>query len=89
MCCSADRYRDLAMVVMLNPQLGPQIAPAGWGEWKPGSTHRLDTAFLRLFAPTGAGAPTASRQLNAQDVGRYSLREVLGGKDGWDPLAVR
>ncbi len=81
--------RDLATVVMLNPQLGPQISPAGWAEWKPGITHRLESAYLRLFAPTGPGAPTASRQLNAQDVGKYSIREVMGGKDGWDPLAIR
>ena len=81
--------RDLAEVVMLNPQLGPQIAPAGFAEWKPGTTHRMETAFFRLYAPTGPGAPTGTRQLPPQDLPRYSLHEVLGGKDGWDPLGVR
>ena len=81
--------RDLSEVVMLNPYLGPQIAPAGFAEWKPGSTHRMVTAFYRLYAPTGPGAPTTARQLTTQEATKFSLREVLAGKDGWDPLGVR
>ena len=82
-------WRDLASVVMLNPQLGPQIAPAGFAEWKAGSTHRMETSFFRIYAPTGPGAPTATRQLTAAEAGRYSVHEVLGGKDNWDPLEAR
>jgi polygalacturonase len=82
-------WRDLAEVVMLNPQLGAHIAPSGFGEWKPGTTHRMETAFFRLYAPTGPGAPTTTRQLTQQELPRFTLREVLGGKDNWDPLSVR
>jgi polygalacturonase len=82
-------WRDLAEVVLLNPQLGAQIASAGFGEWKPGVTHRLETSFFRIYAPTGPGAPTSTRQLTAAEAARYGVHEMLAGKDGWDPLEVR
>ena len=78
-------WRDFSSVVFLNPQLGPQIAPIAWREFQPGGTHRLETAFFRVFNPMGPGAPTQSRQLSAQEASHYTPREVLGGKDGWDP----
>jgi polygalacturonase len=82
-------WRDFSEVILLNPQLGAHIAPAGFAEWKLGATHRLETAFFRIYAPTGPGSPTATKQLTAQEVPKYSLHEVLGGKDNWDPLGVR
>ncbi len=82
-------WRDYADVVMLNPQLGAHIAPAGFADTRPGTPRRMETAFFRLYAPTGPGAPTATKELTAQEAAKYSLHEVLGGKDGWDPLAVR
>jgi pectin methylesterase-like acyl-CoA thioesterase len=82
-------WRDFSEVILLNPQLGAHIAPVGFAEWKPGATHRMETAFFRIYAPTGPGAPTATKQLTPQELPRYSLHEVLGGKDNWDPLSVR
>ncbi len=77
-------FRDLASVVFLNPYFGPQIDPKAWREGPPGS-HRADTAFFRITNPTGPGAPTLSKQLTAQEAAHYTPREILGGKDGWDP----
>lgn len=82
-------WRDYAEVVMLNPQLGAHIAPAGFADRGPNAARRMETAFFRIYAPTGPGAPTATKQLTAQEVAKYSLHEVVGGKDNWDPLMVR
>jgi polygalacturonase len=78
-------WRDYSMVVFLNPVLGSHIAAAGWLEWQPGTTHRLGTAFFRVYKPTGPGAPTASLPLPEAEVNRYGAQKVLGGKDGWNP----
>jgi len=78
-------WRDYSFVVFLNPQLGAHIASAGWREWQPASTHRLETAFFRVYKPTGPGASTTSMQLTPQELTRYSTASVLGGKDKWNP----
>ena len=81
--------RDLAEVIFLHPQLGPQIASAAWREWEPGVTHRLETAYLRLYEPTGPGAPTTSLTLTPREAARYTPREVLAGKDQWNPTQAK
>lgn len=80
-------WRDFSFVVLLNPQLGSHIASAGWREWQPGTTHRLETAFFRVYQPTGPGAPTNSLQLTQPELTRYTPASVLGGKDKWNPSA--
>jgi polygalacturonase len=82
-------WRDFASVVFLSPVMGSHISPAGWREWMPGSTHRLETAFFRVYKPTGPGAATASLVLSPAEVGRYSVQAVLGGKDGWNPAGTK
>ena len=79
-------FRDLATVIFLNPQLGPQITPQAWRDaHEPGARSRLDSAFLRIYNPTGPGAPTQSKQLTPQEAQHYTPREFLGLKDNWDP----
>jgi polygalacturonase len=79
-------WRDYATVIFLSPQLGSHIASPVWHEWQAGM-HRLDTAFYRVFNPIGP-APQ-SRMLTPQEAARYTPKEVLAGKDGWDPAASR
>ena len=81
--------RDLAEVIFLNPQLGPQITSTAWREWEPGVTHRLETAYLRLYQPTGPGAPTTSLTLTSREAARYTPRDVLAGKDKWNPSQTK
>jgi len=78
-------WRDYSSVVFLNSALGSHISAAGWLEWQPGTTHRLETAFFRVYQPTGPGAATASLVLPQQEVGHYSPQVVLAGKDHWSP----
>ena len=76
-------WRDLATVVFLNPQLGPQVAPQAWRE-REGRSHP-DATFFRIYNPGGPGAPTQSKQLTPQEAAHYTPHEVLGGKDNWEP----
>ena len=79
-------WRDLASVVYLNPQISLQIDPQGFADSKAGVTPRhVDTAYFRIYHPTGPGAPTQAKQLTPQEAGHYTPREMLAGKDGWDP----
>jgi polygalacturonase len=79
-------FRDLATVIFLNPYLGPHIAPAGWRDAREGSGRsRLESAYFRLYNPSGPGAPTQSKQLTFPEAQHYTPREFLGGKDNWDP----
>ena len=80
-------FRDLATVIFLNPYLGAQIAPPAWRDnpHEAGGRNRLDTAYFRIYNPTGPGAPTLSKQLTPQEAQHYTPREFLGGKDNWDP----
>ena len=68
--------------------MGPHIMPAGWREWQPGTTHRLDTAYYREFDSLGAGSNIAERaHLTAAQAQRYTVPLILGGADHWNPLA--
>ncbi len=78
-------WRDLADVVFLDTTIGGHIVAAGWREWHPGETHRLDTAYYRTWDTVGI----TGKQLTAGEAGHYSVREVLGGKDKWDAAGVR
>jgi len=78
-------WRDYSSVVFLNPAIGAHISSDGWREWQPGVTHRLETAFFRVYKPTGTA--TGSLPLPEQDVVRYTPQKVLAGKDAWNPSA--
>jgi polygalacturonase len=79
-------WRDFSTVIFLHTYMGAHIVPAGWREWHPGETHRLETATYRIFQSTGPGAsPSQGNQLTPQEAARYSIKEVLGGSDHWNP----
>jgi pectin methylesterase-like acyl-CoA thioesterase len=87
-------WRSLASVVFLNTEMGKHIDPAGWREWHPGDTDWLKTAFYAEFHSTGPGGSAAARepfskQLTESEAAKFSMKNVLGGADGWDPTVVR
>lgn len=55
-------WRAYAKVIYLNTWMAPQIEPAGWREWHPGKTHRLDTAWYATYDSTGPGADLKARE---------------------------
>ncbi len=82
-----EPLREYATVIFLSPQIGGHVAAAGFRERMPGGAGRMGTAFFRVYR--AAGTQVAAKELTPQEAGGYGVREVLGGKDGWDPEAVR
>jgi pectin methylesterase-like acyl-CoA thioesterase len=83
-------WRDYASVVYLNCVMEGHIEPAGWREWTPGVTHRLDTAFYAEYKSTGPGAnPSArepkSHQLTSAEAKQFETVQFLAGADHWNP----
>ncbi len=82
--------RDFSSVVFLNPVLGAHVSSAGWREWQQGTTHRLETAYFRVYKPTGpGGVAIAGLTLNPREAARYSPHNVLASRDNWNPAGLR
>ncbi len=86
-------WRSMASVVFLNTEMGPHIEAAGWREWHPGETDYMESVFYAEFNSTGTGAHASERdphtkKLTAADSANYQAGRVLGGQDGWDPIAA-
>lgn len=87
-------WRPNARTVYLHCELGSHIVPEGWNPWK-GDVMFPDkekTAYYAEYESTGAGATRNGRvswakQLNADEAKQYTLLNILGGADKWDPLA--
>lgn len=84
-------WRAFASVVLLECEMGPEIAPAGWREWEHDGKPSLPTAFYGVYGSRGLGANSATRnahshQLTAQQAAAYSLPTLFGG---WNPARVR
>lgn len=80
-------WRDMSTVVFLSPQIGAHVAAAGFRERMPGGASRMGTAYFRVYKPSGTA--TTSKVLTPQEAAGYGVKEVLGGKDGWDPMVVK
>ena len=82
-------WRDFASVVYLNCVMEGHIEPAGWREWTPGVTHKLDTVFYAEYKSTGPGANPAARdpkshQLTSAEAKQFETARFLAGTDHWD-----
>ncbi|HEY6488950.1 MAG: pectinesterase family protein [Terracidiphilus sp.] len=85
-------WRPYAVVVYLNTEMGAHIQPAGWREWHPGETQRLETVFYAEEGSTGPGARLNERdphahRLSSTDAENYLPVNFLRGGDGWNPAA--
>jgi pectin methylesterase-like acyl-CoA thioesterase len=83
-------WRPYATVVYLNSQMGAHIDPAGWGEWHPGETHSIDTAFYAEYHSTGPGADPGQRDphthfLTPGEASQFEPSSFLRGSDNWAP----
>jgi pectinesterase len=81
-------WRPQAQVVYVRCELGGHIAPAGWDNWKNAENEK--TAYYAEYQSSGAGANPAVRaqwahQLTAKEAKKYTLKQIFGGKAGWDP----
>ncbi|QNR84019.1 pectin esterase [Pedobacter riviphilus] len=86
-------WRPYAKTAFLNCEIGKHILPDGWNAWK-GDKMFPDkelTAFYAEYKNKGAGASTKTRlpwtkQLTDKEAKNYTLKNILGGPDRWNPL---
>ncbi len=87
-------WRPYARTVFMNCQIGAHIAPAGWNSW-PGDAmfpNKELTAFYAEYKNTGPGANTSqrvawSKELTDKEAKAYTIKNILGGADDWQPEA--
>lgn len=81
-------WRAYAATVFLNTEMPANVRPAGWNNWNDPAKEK--TARYAEYGSTGPGADLSGRvgwgkQLTAAEAATYSIDNVLGGEDGWDP----
>jgi pectinesterase len=82
-------WRPYASVTYLNCEMGDHLKPAGWNNW--GKAANQKTARYAEYHSTGPGAnPNArvswSKQLTDEEAGKFTIQNILGGSDGWNPV---
>lgn len=87
-------WRSYAKTVYIRTEMGSHIIPEGWNPWKGDAMFpdKEKTAYYAEFESTGPGANPKSRvawshQLTAKEANQYTIKNILGGKDNWDPEA--
>jgi pectinesterase len=83
-------WRDFANVTYLNSEMSSVVRPEGWQNWN--LPEREKTAHYGEFNSTGPGANQGGRvswshQLTNSQAKAITIKKVLGGVDGWNPLA--
>jgi len=85
-------WRPYAKTVFIRTAMGDHILPQGWNPWKGDAMFpdKEKTAFYGEFENNGAGSNISGRvswshRLTAADMKNYTLKNILGAKDGWDP----
>ncbi|MBS1601209.1 MAG: pectin esterase [Bacteroidetes bacterium] len=74
-------WRPYAKTVFLRTDMGPQIAPAGWDNWR--NPENEKTAYYAEYESHGPGAGADKRaswshQLSAKEAKQYTLENILG-----------
>lgn len=74
-------WRPYARVVYIRTEMGPQIAPVGWDNWRNAENEK--TAYFAEYESRGPGAAAGqralwSRQLTGKEAKRYTVENVLG-----------
>jgi len=86
-------WRPYAKTVYINCDMGSHILPEGWNPWKGDAMwpDKEKTAYYAEYGNKGAGASTTNRvdwskQLTSQEAQQYTIANILGGKDNWNPI---
>lgn len=81
-------WRDYAQTVLLNCQMSKVVKPEGWHNWDKLQAEK--TAYYAEYQSKGEGASPEKRvawakQLTENEAKKYTIENVLGGKDHWNP----
>ena len=82
-------WRPHAAVAYIECEMGDHISPAGWDNWR--KVENEKTARYSEYKSTGPGAqPEArvpwSKQLTDEEAKAYTVPNILGGADAWNPV---
>jgi pectinesterase len=82
-------WRDFSNVIYLITEMSGVVRPEGWQNWN--LPAREKTARYSEFHSTGPGADPKARvrwshQLTRAQAKAITIKRVLGGPDGWNPL---
>lgn len=85
-------WRPYAKTVFIRCELGSHITAQGWDPWKGDAMFpdKEKTAYYAEYANAGLGAAITNRvawskQLTAKEAGKYTISNILGGTDHWNP----
>src|SRR5215471_21076987 len=81
-------WRPWAATVFLDNEMSEAVRPEGWNNWNDPSREK--TVRYAEYRSTGPGANAAARvpwarKLTDAEAASYTVANVLGGLDGWDP----
>ncbi len=84
-------WKKGAATAFLECELGEGLRPEGWKKWAE-TDHHLTARFVE-YRNTGPGANTSkrpawTRQLSEVEAKSYTVENVLGGEEGWDPRSA-
>jgi pectinesterase len=89
-------WRPYAKTVYIRTDIGGHILAAGWDAWKNDAMFpdKEKTAYYAEYKSMGAGANVSGRvawshQLNDEEAKKYTVKNILGGKDNWEPELVK
>ncbi|PTQ95513.1 pectinesterase [Mucilaginibacter yixingensis] len=82
-------WRPYACVAYLHCEIGAHIMPEGFANWN--NTESYKTARYSEYKDYGPGANPEGRvkwahQLTDEEAKTYTVKNVLAGKDNWNPL---
>ena len=82
-------WRPYSKTVFLRTAMGRHILPQGWDNWRNADNEK--TVLYAEYNCSGPGALNAqrvkwSRQLSAKEARKYTIENILAGKDNWTPL---
>ncbi len=89
-------WRPYAKTVFINTEMGSHIVPQGWNPWKGDAMFpdKEKTTYYAEYKNTGPGAKTGervswSKQLTPAEAKQYTVKNILAGKDNWQPDGAR
>lgn len=80
-------WRPYAKTVYIGCEMGSHIKPEGWHNW--GKPDAEKTTFYAEYGSKGGDAKTRatwSHQLTKKDAEAFTLKEILGARDGGNPV---
>jgi pectinesterase len=81
-------WKEGAATAFIKCELGDHLRPEGWAQWRGNENHK--TARFVEYKNTGPGAKTSkrpawTRQLSDAEAKTYTIENILGGEDRWNP----